>query len=186
MELEQFGFNRELVLQGELPEFEEVANNKKEKRPTYLKEVVDSVMSAVFSDYAESLRDVNNLNAQIDDLNEQLDGSARNIQQANANATVKSQDDAKLKQAENLLADLNNMVVGLKSKRDEDARQMIELQNKLSQAENNPETRQLRDRVAELERIDAERDAEYEALAADVNAVLDGLEEQFSHLTVEA
>ena len=85
---------------------------------------------------------------------------------------------------ENVLADLEHQVEQFKQKRQEDAAYIVQLEQQLSQPDHDDEIEHLRQQISELEQRDAQRDADYQSLADDVNDVLDSLESRFADLTV--
>ena len=190
MILDKYELTEDAILNGDFAEFEPVANNRKEKRETYLSEAVDTVVKDTFEDLRNTLEEKNELKSEVERLNGELEESARLVQQARADSGIKQSDVAQLKRAENVLADLEHQVEQFKQKRQEDARRISELEQQLSMRNNSSdkdaEIESLRDKVSELEERDAERDSDYQRLADDVNDVLDSLEARFSDLTVEA
>lgn len=183
MILEKYGLTEEAILEGEFAEFEPVENNRKEKRETYLKEAVDTVVKDTFEDLRTTLEENNKLRAEVERLNAELESSNGLLEQARADAIVKQEDESKLKRAENLLADMEYQVEQFKKKRQEDSLHIAQLEQQLLENDRSDEIEHLRQQISELEQRDAERDADYQRLADDVNAVLDSLEAKFSDLT---
>ena len=184
MILEKYGLTEAAILEGEFAEFEPIANNRKEKRETYLKEAVDTVVRDTFEDLRTALDEKNELQAEVEKLNAELEASSGLVQQARADAGIKQSDEAQLKRAENVLADLEHQVEQFKQKRQEDAAYIVQLEQQLSQPNHDDEIEHLRQQISELEQRDAQRDADYQSLADDVNDVLDSLESRFADLRV--
>lgn len=185
MILEKYGLTKEAILEGEFAEFEPIVNNRKEKRETYLKEAVDTVVKDTFEDLRTTLEENDELRAEVERLNAELEASSGLVQQARADASVKQSDEAKLKRAENLLADLEHQVEQFKQKRQKDAFHIAQLEQQLLENDHSDEIEHLRQQISELEQRDAERDADYQSLADDVNNILDSLEAKFADLIVE-
>lgn len=178
--LDKYGLTREeIVDNGEIAEFEPVDNPKKEKSPMVLMSNVTPVVEDTFGDLRDAYRTIDQVVAERDELQQQLEIANSNIRQANENAKVKADDDARLKQAENLLVDLQQNVSQFRERRAEDAKQITELQGQLEAAPSVDDVARLQARVDELKRLDEQREEEYQELAADVNAVIDGLEAKF-------
>ena len=182
MILEKYGLTEAAILEGEFAEFEPIANNRKEKRETYLKEAVDTVVQDTFEDLRTTLEENNELRAEIEKLHAELEASSGLVQQARADAGIKQSDEAQLKRAENVLADLEHQVEQFKQKRQEDAAYIVQLEQQLSQPNHDDEIEHLRQQISELEQRDAQRDADYQSLADDVNDILDSLEARFADL----
>lgn len=183
--LEQFGLTRDAIQNGEVAEFDVVENKRKEKRPVYVGEVVDKVVELTFQELRNAYDENDNLEAQLTSAKNEVTNADNELEKLKSAAQVKSEDDAKLKKAENLLSDLSVSLSNFKKKRSQDAQQISDLQAKLENANgNNDVVDQLQARIHELEDLDKKRDDDYNALSNDVNAVLDALEARFSDLTV--
>jgi len=98
---------------------------------------------------------------------------------------IKQQDDARLKKVEDLLSDMEKSFETYKENKAKDDKEIAELQKKLADAPSSDEVDKLRARVSELQTLDQDREEKYRELAADVNNVLDALEEKFSNLSVD-
>lgn len=183
MKLDQYDLTKDLILEGEYPEFTPVKSAWKEKRPVYLGEVVDTVVQAAFADLEELYRENDVLLEENTQYAEQLLQTENALHAAQAQAAVKSEDEAKLKQVENLFADLETTISNYKKKRAEDAQMINDLQHKLSTAVDGADIERLQGRIRDLEQMDSERESAYQDLADDVNAVLDGLSERFESLS---
>lgn len=182
MKLEKYGLTEAAILEGEFAEFEPVVNNRKEKREVYLKEIVDTVVQDAFDDLRTTLEENKELRAEVEKLTAELEASNRLLHQARADAGIKESDEAQLKRAENVLADLEHQVDQFKQKRQQDAAHIAQLEQQLSQLNHDDELEQLHQQIIELEQRDAQRDADYQSLADDVNDVLDSLESKFADL----
>ena len=193
---QEYNLTPDMVIAGEKIEFNPVDNPRKIKEPLYLAGLVDKVIGDAFEDLSESYRVNSELDNELTESREQLELAEATNRSLSAEAEVKKADEAKLKQAEDLLSDIESEFNQLKAQRDADAKLIAQLRSQLEDAENassnNPELLDLRSQVADLtgqvatlNERDAQRDAEYQALADDVNTVLDALEEQFADLTVE-
>ena len=189
MHLEKYEMTRDGILNGDTAEYEAVDNPKKVKEPMYLAAVVDQVTENTFADLREAYAEIDVLTSTIANLESQLQNVNLQYSEVNDMAEVKASDIERLKATETMVAEMETVFTTLKSKRVEDAAQIDELNAKLAAAEENAVGQQelstLRQRVSELESIDKAREGDYQALANDVNSVLDSLEEQFAHLTVE-
>lgn len=182
MILEKYGLTEAAILEGEFAEFETVENNRKEKRETYLKDAVDIVVKDTFEDLRATLEENKELRAEVERLNAELEKSNGLLEQARADASVKQSDESQLKRAENLLADLEHYVEQFKQKRKEDASRIAQLEQQLLENDHSDEIEYLQQQISDLEQRDAERDADYQRLADDVNYVLDSLESKFADL----
>lgn len=182
MILEKYGLTEAAILEGEFAEFETVENNRKEKRETYLKDAVDIVVKDTFEDLRTTLEENKELRAEVERLNAELEKSNGLLEQARADASVKQSDESQLKRAENLLADLEHYVEQFKQKRKEDASRIAQLEQQLLENDHSDEIEYLQQQISDLEQRDAERDADYQRLADDVNYVLDSLESKFADL----
>lgn len=185
MILDKYGLTEEAILEGDYAEFDSITNNRKEKRETYLKDAVDTVVQDTFSDLREVLNERNELREQLEHANQQLADSEGLIKQTRADAGIKQSDEAQLKRAENVLADLEHQVEQFKQKRSEDTSRIASLEQQLAEKDNSSELESLRQQIRDLEQRDAEREADYQKLADDVNDVLDSLEARFSDLRVD-
>ena len=182
MKLEKYGLTEAAILEGEFAEFEPVVNNRKEKREVYLKEIVDTVVQDAFEDLRTTLEENNELRAEVEKLKAELEASNNLLHQARADAGIKQSDEAQLKRAETVLADLEHQVDKFKQKRQEDAAYIAQLEQQLSQNNYADEIEHLHQQIRELEQRDAQRDADYQSLADDVNDILDSLEARFADL----
>lgn len=189
MKLDKFGLTKDAILDGEYAEFDAVENPKKVKENMYLASVVDTIVQDAFSDLEDAYKENDALTEELESVQAQLESAQMDVQRANAAAEVKAVDDAKVKQAENLLADLELSFRNIKEKSEADTQTIENLKAELSNAvaqvnssTNDEEVDILRTQIQELESRVAQRDDDYATLAADVNAVLDGLEAKFNEL----
>ena len=185
MELDKYGLTKEAILNGDYAELDPVERPKKEKRPMYLAEVADKIIEDTFTDLRAAYLEIDQLTDENAKLKETVDQDQIAITKAKGDAMVKQQDDARLKKAENLLSDMEKSFETYKANKAKDEKEIAELQKKLADAPTSDEVDRLHDRVAELQKIDQDREEKYRALADDVNNVLDALEEKFSDLPVD-
>ena len=151
----------------------------------YLAEVADKIIEDTFTDLRAAYLEIDQLTDENAKLKETVDQDQIAITKAKGDAMVKQQDDARLKKAENLLSDMEKSFETYKANKAKDEKEIAELQKKLADAPTSDEVDRLHDRVAELQKIDQDREEKYRALADDVNNVLDALEEKFSDLPVD-
>ena len=184
MELDKYGLTKEAILNGDYAELDPVERPKKEKRPMYLAEVADKIIEDTFTDLRAAYLEIDQLTDENAKLKETVDQDQVAITKAKGDATIKQQDDARLKKVEDLLSDMEKSFETYKENKAKDDKEIAELQKKLADAPSSDEVDKLRARVSELQTLDQDREEKYRALAADVNNVLDALEEKFSNLPV--
>lgn len=185
MELDKYGLTREAILNGDYAELDPVEKPKKEKRPMYLAEVADKIIEDTFTDLRAAYLEIDQLTDENAKLKETVDQDQVAITKAKGDAMIKQQDDARLKKVEDLLSDMEKSFETYKENKAKDDKEIAELQKKLADAPSSDEVDKLRARVSELQTLDQDREEKYRALAADVNNVLDALEEKFSNLPVD-
>lgn len=184
MQLDKYGLTKEAILNGDYAELDTVEKPHREKRPMYLAEVVNKIIEDTFSDLRAAYLEIDQLTDENAKLKETVDQDQLAITKAKGDATVKQQDDARLKKAENLLSDMEKSFETYKANKAKDDKEIVELQKKLANAPASDDVDKLRGRVAELQKVDQDREEKYRLLAKDVNAVLDELEKKFSDLPV--
>ena len=185
MELDKYGLTREAILNGDYAELDPVEKPRKEKRPMYLAEVADKIIEDTFTDLRAAYLEIDQLTDENAKLEETVDQDQVAITKAKGDAMIKQQDDARLKKVEDLLSDMEKSFETYKENKAKDDKEIAELQKKLADAPSSDEVDKLRARVSELQTLDQDREEKYRALAADVNNVLDALEEKFSNLPVD-
>ena len=185
MELDKYGLTREAILNGDYAELDPVEKPRKEKRPMYLAEVADKIIEDTFTDLRAAYLEIDQLTDENAKLKETVDQDQVAITKAKGDAMIKQQDDARLKKVEDLLSDMEKSFETYKENKAKDDKEIAELQKKLADAPSSDEVDKLRARVSELQTLDQDREEKYRALAADVNNVLDALEEKFSNLPVD-
>lgn len=187
MKLDKYGLTKDAILNGDYPEFDEVAKPRREKSPMYLKSVVDGVIKDTFDDMSTLYEQIEKLTQERDELQSQVNTANTQLENVTKKVSVKDDDDAKLKRAEELLAKLDTQFITLKKQRSEDAAQITRLQQQIENSNDDAEIQKLTEEITEYKKRDAQREADYQSLADDVNAVLDGLSENFDDkLTVQA
>jgi chaperonin cofactor prefoldin len=185
MELDKYGLTREAILNGDYAELDPVEKPRKEKRPMYLAEVADKIIEDTFTDLRAAYLEIDQLTDENAKLKETVDQDQVAITKAKGDAMIKQQDDARLKKVEDLLSDMEKSFETYKENKAKDDKEIAELQKKLADAPSSDEVDKLRARVSELQTLDQDREEKYRELAADVNNVLDALEEKFSNLSVD-
>lgn len=185
MELDKYGLTKEAILNGDYAELDPVEKPRKEKRPMYLAEVADKIIEDTFTDLRAAYLEIDQLTDENAKLKETVDQDQVAITKAKGDAMIKQQDDARLKKVEDLLSDMEKSFETYKENKAKDDKEIAELQKKLADAPSSDEVDKLRARVSELQTLDQDREEKYRELAADVNNVLDALEEKFSNLSVD-
>lgn len=180
---DKYKLTKELILEGDRIEFDPVEKPKKERNPMYLASLVDGVLETTFSDLRDALIENDRLSEELNAARAEIDQANASVQTAQEAAQIKQGDLSKLGRAEALLRDLEETIEQFKQKRVEDGKQIQELSNKVNKQQ--VELNGLSEEKQRLESRDNEREQELQQITNDVNEVLDTLEQEFAHLTVE-
>lgn len=194
----EFELSRQAIIDGDKPEFDQVEKPRKESRPMYLASPIDGFLDKTFDDLRDAYKLIDDLTQQKTELQNENAKLNKQLQSAQGEAVVAQSDVEQLEMLTKTLDDTNAMIEKFKAENVKDKRainaeqekvkklqvQLNQMQARMSSSVSEQEFADAQAKIDELNNELAAKNNEYDHLTADVNEILDSLQEQFAGLTV--
>lgn len=194
----EFELSRQAIIDGDKPEFEPVERPRKERRPMYLASPIDGFLDKTFDDLRDAYKLIDDLTQEKTELQNENAKLSKQLQTAQGEAGVAQSDVEQLESLTKTLDETNAMIERFKAENAKDKRainaeqekvkklqvQLNQMQARMSSTVSEQEFADAQAKIDELNGELAAKTTEYDQVTADVNEILDSLQEQFAGLTV--
>lgn len=194
----EFELSRQAIIDGDKPEFDPVEKPRKERRPMYLAGPIDGFLDKTFDDLRDAYKLIDDLTQEKAELQNENAKISKQLQVAQGDAGVAQSDVEQLATLTKTLDDTNAMIEKFKAENVKDKRainaeqekvkklqvQLNQMQARMNSSVSEKEFADAQAKINELNSELAAKNNEYDQVTADVNEILDSLQEQFAGLTV--